>query len=310
MISISRVNNRQMVICFRLAVFCLLVLTASVARADLSRSQARNLIRRAAGFDLTGGSVRVKTISPTSSTTAEVAAEVRTVFKFEKDKQGNWRVTEVRTGQDRWEQIDLILNAAGAQAQTNECATPDPPFRGSLAIDPSARRARCLLGELLGIEVPSDALRIQQIAPFVLPMASQPSAVVVAWVKVDARLANDNGRWRVVALRTGQHDWVQLDPIIAVINAGKQKRAEAELQLIARALERFRAERGYYLVSDSQAALIDHLNPLFLSQVIRVDPWYQPYKYLGERNHFTLRSTGPDTKDGTADDVVVAGQSR
>jgi type II secretion system (T2SS) protein G len=310
MISKSRVNNRNLVICFRFAVVCLLVLTASVARADLSRNQARNLIRRAAGFDLTGGSVRVKIISPTSSTTAEVAAEIRTVFKFEKDKGGNWRVAEVRIGQDRWEQIDLILNAAGSQAKTNECATPDPPFRGSLAIDPSARRARCLLGNLLGIEVPSDALRIQQIAPFVIPMASQPSAVVVAWIRVEARVTNDNGGWRVVALRTGQHDWVQIDPVIAVVNAGKQKKAQAELQLIAKALEQFRAERGYYIVSDSQAALIDHLNPLFLSRVIRTDPWYQPYKYQGERDHFTLRSTGPDAKEGTADDLVVAGQSR
>ncbi|MDQ5844844.1 MAG: type II secretion system protein GspG [Acidobacteriota bacterium] len=310
MISISRVNNRNMVICFRLVVVCLLVSTASVARADLSNSQARNLIRRAAGFDLTGGSVRVKTISPTSPTTAEVAAEVRTVFKFEKDKQGNWRVAEVRTGQDRWEQIDLLANALGPQLPTNDCATPDPPFRGSLAVDPSTKRARCLLGKLLGIEVPSDALRIQQIAPFVLPMASQPSAVVVAWVKVEAQLANDNGRWRVVAMRTGQHNWVQLEPLIAVVNAGKQKRAEADLQLIAKALERFRADRGFYIVSDDQAVVINHLNPNFLAQVIRVDPWHQPYKYQGQRDHFTLRSTGPDAKDGTADDVVIAGPSR
>jgi hypothetical protein len=310
MISISRVNNRQMVICFRLAVFCLLVLTASVARADLSRNQARNLIRRAAGFDLTGGSVRVKSILPTSPTTAEVAAEIKTVFKFEKDKQGNWRVAEVRTAQDRWEQIDLLANAFGSQAPTNDCATPDPPFRGSLAVDPSVKRARCLLGKLLGIEVPSDAVRIQEMAPLAIPMASQPSAVVVAWIRIEARLANDKSGWRVAALRTGQHDWVQLDPIVAVVNAGKQKRAQAELQLIAKALERFRADRGHYLVSDSQAALIDHLNPLFLSHVIRIDPWHQPYKYQGERDHFTLRSTGPDAKEGTADDVVIAGPSR
>lgn len=310
MISFTRANNRHIVLWFRLVGFCLIILTASIARAELSRGQARKLIKRMAGFELTDGSVRVKTISPTSGTTAEVAAEVRTVFKFEKNRQGNWRVAEVRTGQDRWEHIDVLAYAFGSRASTNDCTTADPPFRGSMAVDPSPKRARCLLGRLLGIEVPSDDVRIQEVAPLAVPVASQPSAVVVAWVKVDARLANDNAGWRVVALRTGQHDWVQLDPIVAAVKSEKRIKAQSELELIAKALERFRAERGFYVVSDSQAALIDHLNPRFLSQVIRVDPWHQPYKYQGERGHFTLRSIGPDAKDGTADDLVIAGQSR
>ena len=76
-------------------------------------------------------------------------------------------------------------------------------YAEALAVDPSPKRVRCLLGNLFGIAVPSDAVRIQEIAPFVLPLASQPSATVVAWIeltraplmirRMDGELRNANG---------------------------------------------------------------------------------------------------------------------
>ena len=141
-----------------------------------------------------------------------------------------------------------------------------------------------------------------------VPLASQ-SAIVTAWVRTDLRLLNDRGGWRVVELRTGNSDWVRLEPIVAAVNEQKQKKARTEMELIARALEKFRKDRGFYVVSDSQAVAVDHLSPRYLPQVIRVDPWHQPYKYQGDRDRFTLRSAGPDGKADTADDIVL-NQSR
>jgi hypothetical protein len=161
------------------------------------------------------------------------------------------------------------------------------------------------LGTLFGITVPSDAVRIQEIEPFPLPLATQPSTTVIAWIRVDARAVNDskNG-WRIAEIRTGNRDWVNLDQLVAAVNQQKQVLAQAELQRIAEALESYRGDRGAYLVSDSHAALIDHLSPKYLREVIRVDPWHQPYKYAGQRDRFTLISTGPDGKEGTADDIT------
>jgi hypothetical protein len=187
-----------------------------------------------------------------------------------------------------------------------DCTAPDPPFKGKLAIDPSVRRVRCLLGDLLGLEVPSDALRIQTVAPLAIPMASQPSATVVAWVRVEARLMQAASGWQVAELRTGNRDWVRLEPLIASLHQEKQKRARAELEMMAAALEKFRRERGFYLVSDKQATAIDNLSPRYLPRVIRIDPWHQPYLYMGERDHFTLRSSGPDAKPDTPDDIVLS----
>jgi hypothetical protein len=172
-------------------------------------------------------------------------------------------------------------------------------------VDPSVKRVRCLLGHLLGVEIPSDAIRIQEVNPTPIPLASQPSATVVAWLRVEARLTSDKGGWQVTELRTGNRDWVKLEPIVAALNEQKQKQARAELDLIARALEKFRKDRGFYVVSDKQSVAIDFLSPRYLARVIRVDPWNQPYKYLGERDHFTLRSTGPDRKADTPDDISV-----
>lgn len=287
----------------------LIAFTAGSVSAKLSSQQARKAITRMAGFELKNDSVRVKTVSETSAGTAEVAAEIKTVFKLAQDKDGHWRVAEVRTGQDRWEEITFLANALRAQIPTDPCVMPDPPARGSRATDPSIKRARCLLGSLLGVQIPSDAVRVQEVAPFAIPLATQGSATVVAWLRADARLLKDKSGWRVTELRTGNRDWVALDPLVAAVNEEKQKQARAELELMAKALERFRKDRGFYVVSDSQAVAIDHLSPRYLAQVIRVDPWRQPYKYQGDRDRFTLRSAGPDGKADTPDDILLS-QSR
>jgi hypothetical protein len=293
-----------------LSALCTLLLSAQTAQAQLKAKQVRKLITRMAGAELTNGSVRVKSVSTNSGGTAEAVAEIRTVFKFEKDQQGIWRVAEIRTGPSNWEAIEFIATALHTQGPTNACGVTDPPFRGAAAIDPSMKRARCLLGSLLGIEVPSDAVRIQEVAPFVIPLAPQPSALVVAWVKVEAQLENEGAGWQVTALRTGKHDWVRLKPLLDGVNELKQKAARTELESIARALDQFRAERGFYVVSDNQAVVIDQLSPRYLPQVIRVDPWHQPYKYQGGRDSFTLSSAGPDGKDETPDDIKLSRPSR
>ena len=279
-------------------------LAAESVRAELSSSRARRALTRMAGFELTNGAVRVRSVTDTSKTTADVSAEIRTVFRFEQDDRGRWRAVEVRVAPDRWEQVALIGTALNAGLANDECTATDPPLRGSAAVDPSPKRVRCLLGGLFGVAVPSDAIRIQEIAPFVLPLASQPSATVVAWIRVEARAVNDSkSGWRISELRTGNRDWINLDQLLAAVNQEKQKRAQADLQRIADALERYRGDRGAYIVSDSHAVLIDHLSPKYLRSVIRLDPWHQPYKYAGQRDSFTLRSTGPDGKEGTADDI-------
>ncbi|HKP47970.1 MAG TPA: type II secretion system protein GspG [Pyrinomonadaceae bacterium] len=289
---------------YTFTLLCVLTVAGAVA-AQPSAKQARNAITHMPGFALTNGAVRIKSVA-VNGPAAEVIADVRTVFRFTQNESGKWRIAEIRTGQDMWESLDLIANAAGANLASHECNGPDPPFKGAAAIDPSVRRARCLVGALTGIEVPSDAVRIQEVEPFVVPLASQASATVVAWIRVNARLVSGSKGWQVSELRTGNRDWIKMQSLIDSLNATKKSQALADMRAMAQALEQYRRDRGFYVVSDSHAVLIDHLSPRYLAKVIRVDPWNHPYEYEGQRERFLLRSTGPDGKDHTADDIETS----
>ena len=170
--------------------------------------------------------------------------------------------------------------------------------------DLSPREARKLIAHLAGIQLPSDAVRVKSISSF------GNSAVVVAQVETAFRLVNENDKWRVTEIRTGDRRWEDVDLLVRAVNAEKAARVHAELETIATALESFKRERGSYIEAKSEATVIDFLNPRYLARVIRVDPWHQPYEYEGTRISYVLRSAGPDGKPNTADDITLSGPSR
>jgi hypothetical protein len=174
-------------------------------------------------------------------------------------------------------------------------------FRPATAADQlSPKEARKVIARMAGIELPSDAVRIKEISPM------GNSAVVVAQIETAFRLSKgDGGKWRVAEIRTGDRKWEDVDMLVRALNAEKSARARSEMETIATALKAYRNERGSFLVSDSLSALIDQLSPRYLSSIIRIDPWHQPYQYEGQSGAFTLRSPGADGKPNTGDDVVV-----
>jgi type II secretion system (T2SS) protein G len=173
------------------------------------------------------------------------------------------------------------------------------------ASDLTPKEARKLIARIAGIELPSDAVRVKEISSL------GSSAVVVAQVETAFRFVKgDKDKWRIAEVRTGDRRWEDVDLLIKALNVEKTARARAELESIATALESFRRERGFYVESTNEAALIDHLNPRYLGRIIRLDPWHQPYAYEGTRVSFTLRSAGPDGKSNTLDDVTLTNGSR
>ncbi len=290
---------------FRLILFSVLFLTASVASAQINSGQARRLIARMAGIELPSSAVRVKLISSPDTASAEVNAEIETAFRLAAEQSGGWSVMDVRVSPDRWEDIGLIATALGSTRSMGTCDAVRP-VNGSTGSGPSTRRARCELAELLGVTLPSDEVRIREIVPLGLPLASRPSALVVAILRIDFKLVKEGKSWRVSQLRTGSSDWVSVDNLVTALSREKISAATTELRALASALENYRNEHGFYIVADNQAALVNHLSPRYISKVIRIDPWHRPYEYQGESGRFTLRSVGPDGKQNTADDIVVS----
>jgi hypothetical protein len=132
------------------------------------------------------------------------------------------------------------------------------------------------------------------------------SAVVEAQVETAFRFVRgDDGKWRVAEIRTGDNKWEDIDMIARALNQEKTERARAELETFATALESFRRERGFYVEAVNAGALVDHLSPLYLARIIRIDPWHRPYQYEGTRNQYLLRSLGLDGKANTGDDIVI-----
>ena len=299
--AVSKVQMR-FVVFLRLGLLLVLALIAVEVRADLSTSQARKLITRMGGIELPNSAVRVKKISSTSST-AEATAEIHAAFRLATTPEGLWRVAELRVAQDRWEELGPVV-ALHTVTSSSECDGPDLRSRGATT-EPSPKRARCLIAAVLGVQLPSDAVRIKNVSPFELPLASRPSAIVETLITAEFRFAREKSSWMVAGLRTGNHDWLRPETLVAASNEAKRKQARDDMDTIARALTEFRTERHSYVASDSHAVLIDHLSPRFLSRVIRLDPWQQPYQYLGVRDSFTLRSLGPDGKENTPDDLIV-----
>jgi hypothetical protein len=131
------------------------------------------------------------------------------------------------------------------------------------------------------------------------------SARGVVTVEGAFRLEKAGGKWRVAELTVAGVSVANFGQVIDSVNAAKAARARADLDAVRAALESFRAERGFYVVAEDETVLIDHLSPRYLKTVVRVDPWNRPYRYEGTREHYTLRSDGPDGQPSTADDVTV-----
>ena len=150
--------------------------------------------------------------------------------------------------------------------------------RTQAAGDLSPKEARKLIARMAGINLPSDAVRVKSVSSL------GSSAVVVAQVETAFRFVNENDKWRVAEIRTGDRNWEDVDSLLRALNAEKTSRVRAELETIATALDAFRRERGSYVESKSETALMDRLSPYYLARVIRLDAWHRPYEYEGTRN--------------------------
>jgi Type II secretion system (T2SS), protein G len=123
------------------------------AAGDLTPKEARKLIARVAGIQLPSDAVRVKDIS-TAGSSAVVTAQVETAFRMVKDDKGNWRIAEIRTGDRRWEDMDLLMRAlnvektARARAELESIATALESYRRERGAYPESKSSAALIDNL------------------------------------------------------------------------------------------------------------------------------------------------------------------
>jgi Type II secretion system (T2SS), protein G len=98
----------------------LLVWVAAFAR-ELGSREARERIASALGLDKPDN-VRIKNISPGMGGEAIVEAQFDASFRFTQGKDGNWNAVEVRTGDRKWESIELIQTAVRKEKELRTTA--------------------------------------------------------------------------------------------------------------------------------------------------------------------------------------------
>jgi type II secretion system (T2SS) protein G len=281
-----------------------LVLPAE-ARADLNVSQARKAIQTMAGASLPSDSVRVQEVRTNTAESAEARAELQLVFRVTQH-EGRWQLSEVRTGQDRWERLDLIAEAMKVELAEDGCDDSPLLARRAKSLALTTKRARCLVAGVFGVTLPSDDVRVREVSESGFSFGSaDASGLIDALVQLDFRFVRDRGGWQVAGVKSGNRAWIDVRVVSAAIDQIKRSTANNELSLIAQALDSYRRDRGSYVVSDKESVLIDHLSPRYLIPVIRLDPWSRPYQYEGQQTGYSLRSLGPDGKPNTGDDIVV-----
>ncbi|HEV2860724.1 MAG TPA: type II secretion system protein GspG [Pyrinomonadaceae bacterium] len=307
---LTRVKGRRAALALVFFVFASPAFAQKKPKPALKEKAARDVIAATTpGFVLKKGAVKVREVSPAGSEPVTVVAEVTEAFRFASVederatqdsllfKQKRWRAVEFRTGDRSWEEFDFLAAPLGA---------------GRVE---AARRA---LEELVtefearqGDKDEKDADKNEPLTrgPLTMKQLSPMGSSAVAEVAVEAtfRLARDaRGKWRVSEVLIGGESLGDAASALRSVDAQKAERARAEMRDVASALEAFRRERGFYVVAEDAAALMDHLSPRHIKTIVRIDPWHRAYRYAGTREQFTLSSDGPDGKPGTPDDVTYA----
>jgi len=323
----------------------LLCVFAGVAPAQkrpkpaLSTKDARRAIAAAPRFGLSTGAVKVKSVGPAGSAPVPVEADVTLAFRFERVedervpqtggvfKTKRWRAAEFRTGDRSWEEFELISSPAFApRLEAARRALEE------LVTEFEARQSRVGAGwEVTARDVEEEAAQAGEAAakknkkkereeekkaaepltrgPLTIKQLSLMGSSAVAEVVVAATFSLERdarGRWRVSEVSAGGESSGDLEELWRAADARKAERARTELEAVAAALEAFRRERGFYVVAPDSATLMDHLSPRYIKQLIRLDPWHNPYRYNGTTDSYTLASDGADGKPGTTDDVTLS----
>jgi hypothetical protein len=303
----------------------------------LKQSEARLVIAATPGFKLKKSAVKVKEISAAGREPVTVVADVTEAVRFASVederapqnggvfKQKRWRAVEFRTGDRSWEGFDFLASSPlieSARRALEEIVTEfearQSEFNAKKEAAKDKEEAAGVAENQGGDAKGKKKKKHKEKAAKVEPLTRGPltvkqldtllsSAVAELTVEATFRLTKDAaGKWRVADVSVGDASAGDLAALWRSADEQKAARARQDLEALSAALEAFRRERGFYVVATDSAALMDHLSPRYIKQIIRLDPWHNPYRYMGTTAAFTLASDGADGKPGTPDDVTIS----
>jgi hypothetical protein len=186
-----------------------------------------------------------------------------------------------------------VLAALGA------LALAVPSCTGSL----SSNAARQQIAELGDATLVPDDIQVQRIVTELGDRAVAETTVRMAFQFERAA----TGEWQIVAARLGDRQWIDVDGLLAAIDAQNAEATRASLERLSAGIAEYRRQNGALPEAGSDRTVADLLHPMFMSDLVRVDAWGASIVYEVGGDGYRLRSPGPDGQAGSADDIVVSG---
>jgi len=136
----------------------------------------------------------------------------------------------------------------------------------------------------------------------------QTGDLAIAEVKIQTafKLRRIGESWHLEEIRLGDRRWEKADVIIAAITRQREQTANLQLANIRSAIDNYRSSQGTLPEAEDFQQLIDLLSPLYLTQIIRLDPWSRSFSFqLISADSYDLRSAGADGQFQTGDDIKM-----
>ena len=171
----------------------------------------------------------------------------------------------------------------------------------------SSRVVREQIASLGGAGLDTDAVEVRRIIA-----EAGNRAVAEATVQMAFEFERDaEGEWRIIAVRLGEEDWVDLATFEAALSAQQVEETRSSLRMLADGVAAYARQNGTLPEVSLADPLPDLLHPLFVPDLVRQDAWGSDFVYEPAADTFRLRSPGPDRQLGTPDDLeVTAPQGR
>jgi hypothetical protein len=186
----------------------------------------------------------------------------------------------------------LTLAALGAVAITSGCGG------GRLSSD----QARKQISDIGASNILPDAIRIRRVVD---QGDRQAIAEATATLAFQFKRDNPNAPWRIVAVRLGDNDWLDMNELVAAVNEGRRKATVESIGKLSAGVEAYRKTNGALPVAADIVKLSDQLYPRYMDKLIRDDAWGRPIRYETTGTNFRLVSNGPNGAPGDADDIVA-----
>ena len=292
-------------------VFIVLVAITAVpafAASKLSRELAKKRISQLVDSKLVPDAIEIRRLTPQGGSETLAETTITLAFQFEKNSKGLWTVKSVRLGDMDWLNMTELLAAiyhgnpptmtAPANPVPTKPITPAETFHTNSSDFEQQRQAMVELGASPLIP---PAIEIRRVVAQTATLA-----IVESTVSMGFRFQRENnGNWKIVAARLGDHEWVETSGVLATLNEGRRRDTVAKMEKLADAVDAYRRKNSKLPDARDIVELTDILHPNYMNELVRVDGWSQPIEYGASGSSFRLASKGPDGRWGTADDVVV-----